>query len=87
MQENFVLKAKTTIKRVAAISTGALMMGLTAAGAAAAAVCCCETQKLIVAEATRTRELILTTELQNAKDSLSGRGLLPGLFAGSVRRV
>ena len=31
--------------------------------------CCCETQKLIIAEGTRTRELMLTTELQNAKDS------------------
>jgi hypothetical protein len=36
MQEKFVLKAKTAIKRVAAMSTGALMLGATALGAVAA---------------------------------------------------
>jgi hypothetical protein len=36
MQEQFVLKAKTAIKRVAAMSTGALMLGATALGAVAA---------------------------------------------------
>jgi len=35
--ENFVLKAKSTMKRIAAISAGALMMGATVFGAAAAA--------------------------------------------------
>ncbi len=37
MQKEFVLKAKNTIKRIAAISTGALMLGATALGAVAAA--------------------------------------------------
>jgi hypothetical protein len=36
MQEQFVLKAKTAIKRVAAMSTGALMLGATALGGVAA---------------------------------------------------
>ena len=36
MQEKFVIKAKTAIKRVAAMSTGALMLGATALGAVAA---------------------------------------------------
>jgi hypothetical protein len=36
MQEQFVIKAKTAIKRVAAMSTGALMLGATALGAVAA---------------------------------------------------
>lgn len=37
MQEKFVLKAKTAIKRVAAMTTGGLMLGATALGAVAAA--------------------------------------------------
>ena len=36
MQEKFVIKAKTAIKRVAAISAGGLMLGATALGAVAA---------------------------------------------------
>ena len=36
MQEKFVLKAKTAIKRVAAISAGGLMLGATVLGSVAA---------------------------------------------------
>lgn len=46
--------------------------------------CCCETQKLVTAEATRTRELLLTTELQNAKDANNITATVSGINAAAA---